>query len=73
MDIKKPDNTNISTGETILYTGISLLVFGAMFCPEDTERVLNNVVKYTNIIEKISVSARNTTENAKIAYDNMII
>ena len=63
MDIKKPDNTNISTGETILYTGISLLVLGAIFAPEDTKRVLNNIVECMNGIEKISVSAKNTTEN----------
>jgi len=71
MENKKPDSTNISTGEIILYASISLLVFGAIFYPEDTKRVLNNVVECMNGIEKVSVSAKNTTENAKIAYDNM--
>lgn len=71
MENKKPDNTNISTGEIILYATISLLVLGAIFYPEDTKRVLNNVVECMNGIEKVSVSVKNTTENAKIAYDNM--
>ena len=71
MENKKPDNTNISTGEIILYATISLLGLGAIFYPEDTKRVLNNVVECMNGIEKVSVSVKNTTENAKIAYDNM--
>lgn len=71
MENKKPDNTNMSTGEIILYASISLLVLGAIFYPEDTKRVLNNVVECMNGIEKVSVSVKNTTENAKIAYDNM--
>ena len=71
MENKNPDDSKVSTGEIILYGGISLLVLGAIFYPEDTKRVLSNIVEYMNGIEKISVSAKNATENSKIAYDNM--
>ena len=65
------ENTNVSIGKNILYGGVALLAFGIVFAPEDTMCILNNCVKAMEKIEKISVSVRNTAENAKMAYDEV--
>lgn len=61
----------MSVGKVILYGGISLLVLGAIFCPEDTKRFLDRIREFMDLIEKISVSAKNITENVKVTRDNV--
>ena len=65
------ENTNVSMKKIILCGSVALLAVGIVFAPEDTVYILNNCKKAMEKIEKISVSVRNTTENAKIAYDNV--
>lgn len=70
-NIQNLENTNVSIEKNILYGSVALLAFGIVFAPEDTMCILDNFVKAIEKIEKISVSVRNTTENAKMAYDDV--
>ena len=65
------ENTNVSIGKNILYGSVALLVFGIVSDSEKTMCILDNCVKAVEKIEKISVSVRNTAENAKMAYDDV--
>ena len=65
------ENTNVSIGKNILYGSVALLAFGIVFAPKKTMCILDNFVESMKKIEKISVSVRNTTENAKMAYDDV--
>lgn|GEM_PF-2467712 len=70
-NIQNLENTNVSIGKNILYGSVALLAFGIVFAPKKTMCILDNFVKAMEKIEKISVGVRNTTENAKMAYDDV--
>ena len=70
-------NDGISPLKIVLGGVVCLVVVGAIFCPEETKKILNNinvvlgeVQKGVTTLEKISESASNTSKNAQMICNN---
>ena len=74
----KKEHNGISPLRILVGGAVCLVVVGAIFCPEETKKILNNinavlvkVQKIATTVEKISESASNTSKNAQMIYNNV--